>query len=71
MIFLTILCGLFATASSALDHAGARTLLDPVQPLLLPDGAEAKDPLAHLGGNGPWTIGNYHNALSLLCLAFN
>lgn len=38
-------------------RSGAGTLLDPVQPVLRPDGALAKDPLAHLGGNGPWTAG--------------
>lgn len=31
--------------------------IDPVQPVLLPDTAAAKNPLAHLGGNGPWHIG--------------
>ena len=36
---------------------GAGSSLDPVQPVLRPDGALAKDPLAHLGGNGPWTAG--------------
>jgi acid phosphatase len=36
---------------------GAGTLLDPVQAVLLPDAASAKDPLSHLGANGPWTAG--------------
>lgn len=57
--------GLAAFVSVALASAvavqakGAGTSLDPVQPVILPDGAHAKNPLAHLGGNGPWTVGEY------------
>ncbi|KAG8410269.1 hypothetical protein J3458_017983 [Metarhizium acridum] len=55
---LVVLFGcLVAAARNAHDHVGSGTILDPIQPLLLPDGAAAKNPLAHLGGNGPWTIG--------------
>lgn len=47
-------------AAVGVAHAqGAGTSLDPVQPVLLPDGAMAKNPLAHLGGNGPWTAGTF------------
>ncbi|AEO60610.1 histidine acid phosphatase [Thermothelomyces thermophilus ATCC 42464] len=42
-------------AGMAYARAGAGTPLDPVQPVVLPNGAMAKNPLAHLGGNGPWT----------------
>lgn len=45
--------------------AGAGTSLDPVQPILLPDAAMAKNPLAHLGGNGPWTAGELTTLMSL------
>jgi len=37
--------------------SGAQTLLDPIRPILTPDGASAKNPLGHLGGNGPWQPG--------------
>lgn len=40
--------------------AGVGTSLDPVQAVLLPDGASAKNPLAHVGANGPWHIGKWH-----------
>ncbi|KAF5669939.1 secreted acid phosphatase [Fusarium heterosporum] len=43
-------CGLASTAKSG-------SSLDPVQAILLPDTAAAKSPLTHLGGNGPWHIG--------------
>ncbi|ROT35131.1 phosphoglycerate mutase-like protein [Sodiomyces alkalinus F11] len=54
MSFLpTLAFAIVATAGAA--HAlGAGTSLDPIQPVLLPDGALAKNPLAHLGANGPW-----------------
>lgn len=52
-------------------RSGAGTSLDPVQPVLRPDGALAKDPLAHLGGNGPWTAGESMGcAHKLACLGF-
>jgi hypothetical protein len=54
MTFTTSACAILAAAGLA-HAAGAR--LDPVSPVLLPDGAQAKNPLAHLGGNGPWTEG--------------
>ncbi|KAI9172358.1 putative inactive purple acid phosphatase [Paramyrothecium foliicola] len=53
MTITTSACALLAVAG--LVHARAGTPLDPVQPIRLPDGAQAKNPLAHLGGNGPWT----------------
>ncbi|KAG9495327.1 hypothetical protein J7337_013566 [Fusarium musae] len=37
--------------------AGVGTSLDPIQAVLLPDGASAKSPLAHVGANSPWHIG--------------
>ncbi|CAH0040175.1 unnamed protein product [Clonostachys rhizophaga] len=37
--------------------AGSGTLLDPIQAVLLPDAALAKNPLGHLGANGPWSAG--------------
>ena len=40
--------------------------LDPVQAVLLPDTAAAKNPLAHLGGNGPWHIGKTQKSGSLV-----
>jgi hypothetical protein len=46
-------------AAAGAANARAGSPLDPVQPVLLPDGALAKNPLAHLGGNGPWTVGQY------------
>lgn len=48
---VTVTCAVGALA------AGAGTSLDPVQPVSLPNGAFAKNPLARLGGNGPWTVG--------------
>ncbi|KAH7311483.1 histidine acid phosphatase [Stachybotrys elegans] len=48
---------ILAAAGIANAQSGAGTSLDPVQPIRLPDGAMAKNPLAHLGGNGPWTVG--------------
>ncbi|KFA60249.1 hypothetical protein S40285_08077 [Stachybotrys chlorohalonatus IBT 40285] len=54
MSFATTACLLLAAAGAANARAGSP--LDPVQPVLLPDGALAKNPLAHLGGNGPWTV---------------
>ncbi|UZP38714.1 hypothetical protein NXS19_006530 [Fusarium pseudograminearum] len=39
------------------SHAQSGSSIDPVQPVLLPDTAAAKNPLSHLGGNGPWHIG--------------
>lgn len=47
---------LLGSASMA-QAIGAGTSLDPVQPVLLPDAAMAKNPLARLGANGPWTAG--------------
>ncbi|KAJ9414494.1 hypothetical protein FOXG_12400 [Fusarium oxysporum f. sp. lycopersici 4287] len=44
-------------SSCSARSAGAGTSLDPVQGVLLPDGASAKNPLAHVGANGPWHIG--------------
>ncbi|KAH7251306.1 histidine phosphatase superfamily [Fusarium tricinctum] len=43
-------CGVAIAAKSG-------SSLDPVQAILLPDTASAKSPLTHLGGNGPWHIG--------------
>jgi hypothetical protein len=36
---------------------GAGTLLDPVKPVLTPDGQSAQNPLGHVGANGPWQPG--------------
>jgi hypothetical protein len=41
--------------------AGSGTLLDPVQAVLLPDAALAKNPLGHLGANGPWSAGKFRS----------
>lgn len=57
MAFLTSACAILASCVVANAQSGAGTSLDPVQPVLLPDGAMAKNPLAHLGANGPWTAG--------------
>lgn len=57
MGFKIIACALLAATSTVQARKGAGTSLDPVQPVLLPDGDRAKNPLAHLGGNGPWTAG--------------
>lgn len=54
------LCALFAAGVSAIRGDS----LDPVQPTLRPDGASAKNPLSHLGGNGPWTVGPNVNGIS-------
>ncbi|KAH6663568.1 acid phosphatase PHO1 [Plectosphaerella plurivora] len=43
---------------------GAGSSLDPVQPVLLPDGAFATNPLSYLGGNGPWTAAPDVNDIS-------
>jgi hypothetical protein len=43
-------CGVAIAAKSG-------SSLDPVQAILLPDTTSAKSPLTHLGGNGPWHIG--------------
>ncbi|EJT76701.1 acid phosphatase PHO1 [Gaeumannomyces tritici R3-111a-1] len=52
-------------AGVSLVHAqGAGTRLDPVQPVRLPDGVSVKSPLAHLGGNGPWTDAGNVNGIS-------
>jgi len=51
-VVFVALCG----AGSALAYGAS---LDPVQPVLFPEGALAKDPLAHLGGNGPWHAGEH------------
>lgn len=49
-------------SSCSARSAGAGTSLDPVQGVLLPDGASAKNPLTHVGANGPWHIGRWHRA---------
>lgn len=50
--------GLVALSSNSLaQYIDIGTLLDPVQPVLFPDAERAKNPLAHLGANGPWHIG--------------
>ncbi|KAM0331282.1 hypothetical protein ACHAQA_002952 [Verticillium albo-atrum] len=54
----------FLAASAGVAHAQAGVSIDPVQPVLLPDGANAKNPLAHLGGNGPWTATGNVNDIS-------
>jgi acid phosphatase len=46
-------------SSCSARNAGAGASLDPVQAVLLPDGASAKNPLAHVGANGPWHIGTW------------
>lgn len=56
MYFQTTAIGAFSLAAVALA-AGSGTSLDPVQAVLLPDGKSAKDPLRHLGANGPWSAG--------------
>lgn len=57
--------GLVALSSSSLaQYVDIGTLLDPVQPVLLPDAERAKNPLAHLGANGPWHIGELHLIIS-------
>ncbi|KAJ4244818.1 hypothetical protein NW762_014397 [Fusarium torreyae] len=50
-------CGLAKSASPG-------DSLDPIQAVLLPDTAAAKNPLAHLGGNGPWHIGTQTTGIS-------
>ena len=50
---------LLGSACSA-RNVGVGASLDPVQAVLLPDGASAKNPLAHVGANGPWHIGKWH-----------
>lgn len=54
MSFIASATALLGVVGAA-QAQGAGSSLDPVQPVLLPDGALAKNPLAHLGGNGPWT----------------
>ncbi|KAM0424308.1 hypothetical protein ACHAPT_010454 [Fusarium lateritium] len=47
--------GVVALSSGSLaQFIDIGTLLDPVQPVLFPDAERAKNPLAHLGANGPW-----------------
>ncbi|KAK3292664.1 histidine phosphatase superfamily, partial [Chaetomium fimeti] len=58
------IAALLAGAGAVSARSGAGTSLDPVQPVLRPDGALAKDPLAHLGGNGPWTAAGDVNGIS-------
>ncbi|RBQ88394.1 hypothetical protein VDGD_20637 [Verticillium dahliae] len=55
MSFATFVLAILTVTGVA--RAAAGVSLDPVQPVLLPDGAYAKNPLSHLGGNGPWTAG--------------
>jgi hypothetical protein len=55
MTLSTTIAAVLAGAGAVSARSGAGTSLDPVQPVLRPDGALAKDPLARLGGNGPWT----------------
>ncbi|KAF5661228.1 3-phytase B [Fusarium circinatum] len=43
-------------SSCSARSSGAGTSLNPVQAVLLPDGASANNPLAHVGANGPWHI---------------
>lgn len=57
MGFKIVACALLAAMGTVQARKGAGTSLDPIQPVLLPDGDKAKNPLAHLGGNGPWTAG--------------
>lgn len=56
MSFIASAAALLGVVGAA-QARGAGSSLDPVQPVLLPDGALAENPLAHLGGNGPWTAG--------------
>ncbi|CRK27455.1 hypothetical protein BN1708_004359 [Verticillium longisporum] len=51
-------------AVTGVARAAAGVSLDPVQPVLLPDGAYAKNPLSHLGGNGPWNAAGDVNGIS-------
>ncbi|KAH8178128.1 histidine phosphatase superfamily (branch 2) domain-containing protein [Sarocladium implicatum] len=44
-------------SAGAVRADGAGTLLDPVRPILTPDGAMAQNPLGHVGANGPWQPG--------------
>lgn len=51
-----VFAALVLAAAGLAQAKGAGSSLDPVQPVLLPDGLYAKNPLAHLGGNGPYTV---------------
>lgn len=48
--------------------ASSGTLLDPIQAVLLPDAALAKNPLGHLGANGPWSAGKFRSVARRLLL---
>jgi hypothetical protein len=63
MALLTSVCAVVASCVVANALSGAGTSLDPVQPIILPDGAMAKNPLAHVGANGPWTAGIFPTAV--------
>lgn len=65
MVLLTSTFVALAVVGAVGAQSGAGTSLDPIQPVLLPNAALAKNPLAHLGANGPWTAGK-HSSL-LLC----
>ncbi|KAK0382830.1 hypothetical protein NLU13_9925 [Sarocladium strictum] len=60
---IAALTALAGTAGLVLAD-GAGTLLDPVQPILTPNGRLAQNPLGHLGANGPWQIGPNVNNIS-------
>ncbi|EHA48160.1 acid phosphatase PHO1 [Pyricularia oryzae 70-15] len=60
LVTASSLCAILAAGV----HAQRGASLDPIQPVLLPDGANAKNPLSHLGGNGPWTVAPNVNGIS-------